>query len=255
MKLNLRRLLCFCSFFLLFTTVLASAVNVPALRGRVNDYAQVMTADQTRSLESQLAKLEADTGHQVVVLTLPTLDGEDIEGFSIRVAEAWRIGKKGYDNGAILVVAVKDRKLRLEVGYGLEGILPDATAWRITSDYIVPHFRVGEYGAGIVSGITAVEKIIRNEPLPEAALKRQPNRGSGLNFVAMMVLTFAVLALMGFSSFANRRRHGVWTTHGGRRGPTTWGGSGGFGSGGFSSGGGFRGGGGSFGGGGASSSW
>ncbi|HSK31025.1 MAG TPA: TPM domain-containing protein [Candidatus Limnocylindria bacterium] len=259
MNLNLRRLLCLGTFSLLFTTVLAGAVNVPALRGRVNDYAQVMTADQTRSLESQLAKLETDTGHQVAVLTLPTLDGEDIEGFSIRVAEAWRIGKKGFDNGVILVVAVNDRRLRLEVGYGLEGVLPDAIAKQIMSDYIVPFFRSGDYGAGIVAGISAVEKVIRQEPLPESARRQTPQQGSELNFLAMLVITFAVLALMAFSSFGKRRRNGVWASHGRRQGPSSWGSPGGFG-GGFSSrggfgGGSFGGGGGSFGGGGASSRW
>jgi uncharacterized protein len=235
-------------------------LDVPPLRGRVNDYAGVVNPDRARSLESQLAKLEADTGHQVAVLTVPTLDGEDIEGFSIRVAESWKIGKKGFDNGVILIVAVKDRRLRLEVGYGLEGILPDALAKQISTDYIVPFFRNGDYGTGIVAGIGAVEKVIRKEPLPETARRRTQSRGGELNFFAMLLITFAVLALMGFSSVANRRRHGVWATHGRRQGPTIFGGPGGFGGGGFSGGGGFggggfSGGGGSFGGGGASSSW
>ena len=108
-----------CFFFL--TISVAGAAAVPALRGRVNDYAQILTPEQSNALDAQLARLEQDTGHQVAVLTLPSLDGEDIEGFSIRVAENWKIGKKGFDNGVILIVAVNDRKLRLEVGYGLEG--------------------------------------------------------------------------------------------------------------------------------------
>ncbi|HZJ38023.1 MAG TPA: TPM domain-containing protein, partial [Chthoniobacterales bacterium] len=120
---------------LLIASPLARALEVPPLRGRVNDYAGVMSQDQVRMLESQLAQFEQETGHQIAVLTIPTLDGEDIEGFSIRVAENWKIGKKGFDNGVILLVAVKDRKLRLEVGYGLEGVLPDAIADRIIRDY------------------------------------------------------------------------------------------------------------------------
>jgi uncharacterized protein len=248
-------LLSLCFFFL--TISLAGAAAVPALRGRVNDYAQILTPEQSNALDAQLARLEQDTGHQVAVLTLPSLDGEDIEGFSIRVAENWKIGKKGFDNGVILIVAVNDRKLRLEVGYGLEGILPDLTANRIIRDYIVPPFRSGDFAAGIVSGINAVEKVIRKEPLPETARKQAQGRGSSLNFIVMLVITFAILGLFGFSSAANRRSNGMWATGSRRRGPTFWGGTGGFGGGGFGGGGGggFSGGGGSFGGGGSSGSW
>ncbi len=237
-------LLSLCFFFL--TVSVAGAAAVPALRGRVNDYAQILTPEQSNALDAQLARLEQDTGHQVAVLTLPSLDGEDIEGFSIRVAENWKIGKKGFDNGVILIVAVKDRKLRLEVGYGLEGILPDLTANRIIRDYIVPLFRSGDFAAGIVSGINAVEKVIRKEPLPETARKQAQGRGSSLNFIVMLVITFAILGLFGFSSGANRRSNGMWATGSRRRGPTFWGGTGGFGGGGFGGGGGggFSGGGG-----------
>ena len=190
------------------------------------------SSEQVNALDAQLARLEQDTGHQVAVLTLPSLDGEDIEGFSIRVAENWKIGKKGFDNGVILVVAVNDRKLRLEVGYGLEGVLPDITANRIIRDYIVPFFRSGDFGAGIVSGIDAVEKVIRKEPLPESARKQAQGRNSSLNFIVMLLITFAVLGLFGFSSAANRRSNGMWATGSRRRGPTFWGGTGGFGGGG-----------------------
>jgi len=249
-----------CALFFLLISSFASALDVPPLRGRVNDYAGVMSQDQARSLEAQLAQFEQDTGHQVAVLTIPTLDGEDIEGFSIRVAENWKIGKKGFDNGVILVVAVKDRRLRLEVGYGLEGVLPDAIAKRITSEYIVPRFRSQDYADGIIAGIDAVLKVIKKEPLPESARKKGGNQGSDSNFLIMLIVTFAVLGLMGFASVANRRQNNIWGTRGGRRGPTFWGGPGGFGGGGFSGGGGFggggfSGGGGGFGGGGASDSW
>src|SRR5262245_39450042 len=245
-------------FLMALQCLLASALDVPPLRGRVNDYAGVMQPNQVQSLEAQLAQLERDTGHQVAVLTIPTLDGEDIEGFSIRVAENWKIGKKGFDNGAILVVVIKDRRLRLEVGYGLEGILPDAIAKRITSDYIVPRFRAQDYAGGIIAGIDAVQKVIRKEPLPESARKKSQSGGSNLNFIVMLAVTFAILALMASASRANRRRSGVWGTRG-RRGAILWGGPGGWGGGGLGGGGfgggGFGGGGGSFGGGGASDSW
>ena len=248
--------------FVLLLFPLAWALDVPTLRGRVNDYANVMQANQIQSLESQLSQLERDTGHQVVVLTIPTLDGEDIEGFSIRVAESWKIGKKGHDNGAILVVAVKDRRLRLEVGYGLEGLLPDAIAKRITADYIVPHFRQQDYAGGIVAGIAAVDKIIRKEPLPEAARKKTQSRGSNWNSPVMIAITFAILGLMAFGARAGGQRNSMWGGRGRRHGPIIFGGPGGWG-GGYSGGGGFggggndsfSGGGGSFGGGGSSDSW
>ena len=234
----------------------ALALDVPPLRGRVNDYAGVMSQDQVQSLESQLAQFEQETGHQVAVLTIPTLDGEDIEGFSIRVAENWKIGKKGFDNGVILVVAVKDRRLRLEVGYGLEGVLPDAIAKQITSEFIVPRFRSQDYAGGIIAGIDAVLKVIKKEPLPESARKTGGKQGSELSSFAMLAITLGLFGLMAFAT-ANRRRNQVWATRGRHYPPVIWGG-GGHGGGGFSGGGGgggFSGGGGSFGGGGASDSW
>lgn len=263
MVLNKHRFVLLAFLFLVLAASLAQALDVPALRGRVNDYAGVMSADQVQSLESQLAQLERDTGHQVAVLTVPTLDGEDIEGFSIRVAENWKIGKKGFDSGAILVVAVKDRKLRLEVGYGLEGVLPDAIAKRITSGFIVPRFRASDYGGGIVAGIDAVQKVLRKEPLPESARRQPAKRSSDVNFLVMLAIFFAVFAIMAVAAARNRQRSNVWGTRGRRGsgpiiigGPGGWGG-GGYSGGGFGGGGGdsFSGGGGSFGGGGASDSW
>lgn len=255
----LHRLLLLVIFCFIFSAI-ANAVEVPTLRGRVNDYATVMQANQIQSLESQLAQLERDTGHQVVVLTIPTLDGEDIEGYSIRVAENWKIGIKGHDNGAILVVAVKDRRLRLEVGYGLEGLLPDAIAKRVTADYIVPRFRQQDYAGGIVAGIAAVDKIIRKEPLPELARKKTQSRGSNWNFPVMLAITFAILGMMAFGATAGGRRNSMWAGRGRHHGPMIFGGPGGWSGGGFGGGGGsgndsFSGGGGSFGGGGSSDSW
>ncbi|HEX9442960.1 MAG TPA: TPM domain-containing protein, partial [Candidatus Binatia bacterium] len=99
---------------------IAAAPTIPPLKARVNDYANLLPAERARALEQRLEQFENQTGHQIAVLTVPTLDGEDIEGFGIRVAESWKLGKKGADNGAVLVIAQKDRKLRIEVGYGLE---------------------------------------------------------------------------------------------------------------------------------------
>jgi uncharacterized protein len=250
------------TYLLLIQAPIVSALDVPPLRGRVNDYAGVMSQEQVRSLEAQLGQFERETGHQVAVLTIPTLDGEDIEGFSIRVAENWKIGKKGFDNGVILVVAVKDRRLRLEVGYGLEGVLPDAIAKQIISNYIVPRFRSQDYAGGIIAGIDAVLRVIKNEPLPEAARKKAGRPGSDLSSFAMIAITLGLFGVLAFAA-ASRRRNQMWATRGRRYPPIFWGGGGfgsggGFGGGGFSGGGGdggFSGGGGSFGGGGASDSW
>jgi uncharacterized protein len=257
------------TFVLLLTSLflvqgwVVSALDVPPLRGRVNDYVGVMSQEQVRSLEAQLAQFEEETGHQVAVLTIPTLDGEDIEGFSIRVAENWKIGKKGFDNGVILVVAVKDRRLRLEVGYGLEGVLPDAIAKQITSNYIVPRFRSQDYAGGIIAGIDAVLRVIKKEPLPQSTRKTGGKQGSDFSSFAMIAITLGLFGLLAFSA-ASRRRNQMWATRGRHYPPVFWGG-GGFGGGGYSSGGGFfgggsdgggfSGGGGSFGGGGASDSW
>ncbi|MGH7928353.1 MAG: TPM domain-containing protein, partial [Candidatus Binatia bacterium] len=238
----------------------ALCAEVPSLRGRINDYAQLLSADAARTLENQLSQFEKETGHQVAVLTVPTLDGEDIEGFSIRVAESWKIGQKGFDNGVILVVAPKERQLRLEVGYGLEGILPDAIASRIIREIIVPRFRDNDYAGGITSGIDAVLKVIRGEPLPESARQKQrgTNPWAALIFPVVLFLLFLAGALF------RRRGPGAWMTHGRRGGPFGWGGGfggggyrGGFGGGGGGGfgGGGFSGGGGGFGGGGASGRW
>src|SRR5918994_7189059 len=206
MKLKLHRPILFSIFLYLFTFALAGAIDVPPLRGRVNDYAGVISQDQVRSLESRLEQFEQETGHQVAVLTISTLDGEDIEGFSIRVAENWKIGKKGFDNGVILVVAVKDRRLRLEVGYGLEGVLPDAIANQIISEYIVPRFRSQDYGGGIVAGIDAVLRVIKKEPLPEAARKTGGKPASGLNSFAMLAVTIGMFGFLGFAPAKRRQK-------------------------------------------------
>jgi uncharacterized protein len=251
--------LAFCLFLLCLLSASAYPLSVPPLRGRVNDYAKVIKTDQTRKLEDQLAQFERDTGHQVAILTVPSLEGDSLEDFSIRVAENWKIGKKGFDNGVILIVVPKDRRLRLEVGYGLEGVLPDAIANQIISQYIIPHFRAGDFSSGIIVGIDAVLRVIKKEPLPEAA-RQKPSKPSGSGFGSLtgLVLLLGLIAVMSMASSSNRRKQGVWATRGRRYPPIFWGGGGfgggGFGGGGFG-GGGFGGGGGGFGGGGASGSW
>ena len=156
----------------------------------------MLAADRAQALEQQLAAFERDTGHQVVVLTIPSLEGDPLEDFSIRVAEAWKIGKKGSDTGAILLIAQKERKLRIEVGYGLEGVLPDATANRIIRDVIVPRFRANDYGGGIEAGVNAILNVAKGEPLPEVARTNQRPGGSAVNnSLATTLMITVMLAL------------------------------------------------------------
>jgi uncharacterized protein len=141
-------------------------VAVPRLSGRVVDQTATLSGSDVASLERTLQDFEARKGSQVAVLIVPTIDGEAIEQFSIRVAEAWKIGRKKVDDGAILVVAKNDHKLRIEVGYGLEGALNDATTKRIIDEIITPKFRSGDFAGGISSGIDRILRVIDGETLP-----------------------------------------------------------------------------------------
>ena len=247
---------------LLVTTLpaaLALALNVPpAPTRRINDYAGALSLAERDRLEAKLAERERTSQNQVVVAIFRSLEGESLEDFSIRLAERWKIGQKGLDNGVILLIFLEDRKLRLEVGYGLEPTLTDAVASTIISTVIVPRFRERQMAAGIDAGLDAIDAAIRGE------FRAEPRREARRNedrLPAYVPLLFVVLVIVGIFVAAQRnaqyaRRHG-WTG-----GPRGWGGpyygGGGFGGGGFSggsSGGGFSGGGGSFGGGGSSGSW
>ena len=159
----------------LFAPALSNALDVPPLRGRVNDYAKLLSQERALALEAQLEKFEQETGHQIAVLTIPSLEGDSLEDFSIRVAETWKIGKKGFDNGAILLVARDDLKLRIEVGYGLEGVLPDAIASRIILEVITPRFRSGDYAGGIDGGRRGRRRAARS---PTRCAARSPKHGA-----------------------------------------------------------------------------
>jgi len=156
-------------FFLLVLLVFSEPVRVhplpapPKLQGYVNDDARMLTADQAQTLERLLAGFERETTHQLVVLTVPSLYGEDIEGFSMRVAEAWKIGKKGKDDGVIMIVAPSDRRVRIEVGYGLEGTLTDAKSSRIIREAMLPRFSSGDYYDGILAGVQAIRTVVSGE--------------------------------------------------------------------------------------------
>ena len=228
----------------------AAPLAVPKLEGRVNDYANVIPADQKEKLRQFLLDQEQKTSNQIVVLTIPTLDGEDIEGYSYRVASAWRLGQHGKDNGVLLVVAVNDHKMRIEVGKGLEGVLTDALSSEIIRNEIAPHFRAGDYGGGILAGVQAIDKATRGEYTAPPS-KHTPHGDTGQLFFWLFILFILLISHLRFGRYRNHWIGPYWAASGL---------SGGFSGGGFSSsggfsGGGFSGGGGSFGGGGASGGW
>jgi uncharacterized protein len=146
-----------------------AAVAVPPLSGRVVDQTGTLRSDDVASLTQTLKNFEVRKGSQIAVLIVPTTDGEAIEQFSLRVAEAWKIGRKRVDDGALLVIAKNDRHLRIEVGYGIEGALTDATTKRIIDEDITPKFKAGDFSGGISAGVERMIKVIDGEKLPAPA--------------------------------------------------------------------------------------
>ena len=266
-------------------------VAVPPLTARVTDLTGTLSGGAVSRIEAKLANLEAKKGSQVAVLIVPTTQPEEIEQFGIRVGDVWKLGRKGVDDGAILIVAKNDRRVRIEVGTGLEGALPDAIANRIIDETITPHFKSGDFDGGVEAGVDQMISVVNGEPLPEPDKKWEHRGGLGhflpLLLVVVFVASGVLRALFGrlFGSVATGGLTGglAWLlSHvlpigvgagvvaflfamlagSGSRGWSAgrgWGGgfgggfSGGFGGGG--GGGGFSGGGGGFSGGGASGSW
>jgi uncharacterized protein len=262
-------------------------VAVPALKARVTDLTGTLTAPQKADLEARIAAYEQRRGSQIAVLILPTTKPEEIEQYSIRVAEAWKIGRKGIDDGLLLTVAKDDRRLRIDVGYGLEGAIPDSAASRIIEERIVPRFKEGDFYAGIRDGLDQMIRLAEGEKLPppaearggqargdpfvyvvpaiifcvvvgsilKAVLGRFPGSlatGATLGMISWFLfgLGFAVLGfIVGFFlTLTNTGRGGGWSSGGGSSGGGSWGGG--------SSGGSWSGGGGGgFGGGGSSGRW
>lgn len=243
---------------------------LPALTGRVVDLARLLDAGTAQRLTDQLARYEAQTSTQIVVVTLPDMQGYPIEQWGLTLLRGWQVGQKGKNNGVVLVVAPKERELRIETGYGAEGPLPDATADIIIRRVIVPRFKQGDYGGGIVSGVQAIEAALDGSFTADQAGKGASVSANGIAvfgqqipwmtmlivgiWVAIVVINLLRLRLGGPRVYGGSRRRGYWD--GGWGGPGGFGG-GGFGGGGFGggSGGGFGGGGGSGGGGGASGRW
>src|SRR3989338_6827643 len=149
---------------LLIPAIQADALDIPQRpQGYVSHYARVLSPRAKAVLEDTLSRFESDTTNQIVVATFESLEGEDLEGFSIRLAERWKLGQTGKDNGVIVLVFKNDRRVRIEVGYGLEGVLTDALCVIIIRNEIVPHFKKGDYDSGILSGIGAVIKAVSGE--------------------------------------------------------------------------------------------
>lgn len=157
------------------------ALGVPPLTGRINDTAGIMRAETVAALTQKLAALEAENGTQIAVLTIPSLEGENLEAFALKTASTWQLGQKGKDNGALLLVAVKEREIRIEAGYGLEGKLTDLAAGRIIRGEIIPQFRNGDYDGGIARGVDAMILTVRGEytgaSAPQADASATPGAG------------------------------------------------------------------------------
>jgi uncharacterized protein len=255
---------------------------IPRLTQRVTDLTNTLNAEQQQTLGSRLAAFEQQQGSQIAVLIVPTTLPEAIEQYSIRVVDQWKLGRQGVDDGILILVAKNDRQMRIEVGYGLEGTIPDAIANRIIDEVMAPHFRQGDFYGGLMAAVDQLARLIAGEPLPEPQMQRQGQWEGALPLILFggLILGAILRAMLGnflggavnggligaavwllgggllvalvlaVVAFVITLSGGLGFRHPGGRG--TYGG--GFGGGGFS-GGTFSGGGGGFGGGGASGSW
>ena len=244
MTMMLRALL---PLLLLWTTTLQAAPAFPPLSGRVVDEAALMSRKQAHQLTQQLAAFEKRSGIQLVVVSIDSLDGETIEEYGYQLGRHWGIGQKGKNNGVLLLIAQDERKVRIEVGYGLEGALPDAIAANIIQTRILPAFKRGDMVAGVVAGSQAIMQALAGEYKPVDNASKDKLGGPWL-FILMVIVMIVLHNLRGGGGGGRGgRRRAAYLAGGfgaGRSG-------GGFGGGG----GGFSGGGGSFGGGGASGGW
>ena len=245
-----------CGLFLLaITLVQAAEPQFPPLTGRVNDRAGLLSERDERELETALARFEADTTNQIVVATLPSLQGLPIDDYGYQLGRHWGIGQEGRDNGALLIVAPEEREVRIEVGYGLEGELTDAQSRTIIETRILPRFRQGDFAAGVKAGVAGMIETLggRYDPALAPVQVRESERAPS-PFPLAIALPIIMMIILN-RLFGRRRRRGRYRGYGGPViVPGGWGGRrGGYRGGGR--GGGFSGGGGSFGGGGASGRW
>ncbi|MGL4716467.1 MAG: TPM domain-containing protein [Aeromonas sp.] len=230
---------------LLWTTALQAAPDFPPLSGRVVDEAALMSRQQARQLTQELADFEQRSSIQLVVVSVNDLQGETIEEYGYQLGRHWQIGQQGKNNGVLLLIAQNERKVRIEVGYGLEGALPDAIAANIIHGRILPAFKRGDMVAGIMAGSQSIMQALAGEYQPVEQQKKDTSGGPWL-FILVVIGMIVLHNLRGGGGGPGRRRRAAYM-------------AGGFGAGssrgGFGGGGGFSGGGGSFGGGGASGGW
>ncbi|AEJ01971.1 protein of unknown function DUF477 [Nitrosomonas sp. Is79A3] len=168
---------------LLAATLSRAEVAIPLLKSHVTDLTAILSASEVTQLEQKLAAFEKAKGSQVAVLIVPATHPETIEQYALRVAETWKLGRKGIDDGVLLLIAKNDRTLRIEVGYGVEGALPDAMAKRIIAEIIVPQFKAGNFAAGIDAGIDAILSSLKGESLPLPSTRNGPGNSSGMHFL------------------------------------------------------------------------
>ena len=237
-------------------SVFAEEPLPPSPRAYLNDYAGLIPDAAERELEEKLRQFDEQTSSQIVVAIFPKLPSASLEDFTIRTAQSWRVGRGKLNNGVVLFVFAEDHKVRMEVGYGLEGPLPDVTAHRIIDEQITPRFRAGDYAGGVSAGADAIMAATRGEykAAPRPATQR---RDSG-DWMTLLFILIVLAILINSGRGGGSRTYGRRGRYGGYYGGFGGGGfGGGFGGGGFGGGGGggFSGGGGSFGGGGASGSW
>jgi uncharacterized protein len=235
--------------FLFFSTVVAHALEIPTPTAyRINDFAGVLTPQTKEQLESKLRIFEKETTTQIVVAIFPSLEDESLDDFVNRMFIAWKIGQKNNNNGVLLAIFTNNRKVRIEVGYGLEGKLTDAISSRIIRHELMPEFKAGNYDRGVEKTIDAITKVVRSEYTSEGSQQRNENLKLALAIIFLLIPLIIMIATRRKSR--DKRRRGSWSSNSDweNTSGSDW-------SSGGSSGGDFSGGGGSSGGGGASGSW
>jgi uncharacterized protein len=249
-------------FLTLILSVSVYSQKIPELKGYVNDYASVLSSSEEREISALLSNLEKSTSAQVALLTVQNLQGYPLESFSLKAAEEWALGQEDRDNGILVLLAMEEKKVRIEVGYGLEGSVTDIKSGYIIRNIILPEFRKGQFGAGLYKGVEAINGIVTNtSDISEEELRAYDKEpvSTGSRGVPLNLIIFVIIFL--FSRLARGRRRGglfnalfLGSMLGSSHSRRSSGFGGGFSSGGFG-GGGFSGGGGGFGGGGASGGW
>jgi len=263
MVLKLSKKISAFTVLLILCSITLFGLEVPSLKGRVNDYANIINSSTESEITSYLDSVENTTGIQIVVLTVPSLNGEDISSFSIKAAEKWEIGRRGHDDGALLVVALNEHQVRIEVGYGLEGKLTDAKCGLIIRNVMIPEFKNNNYSAGILKGVKNIGGIATdNAELVSRSVSEDISSDSDI--VGFLVTVFWIVVFIIAITSRSRRFYGrsgnplLWmpllnnNSRGHHHSHNSFGGNN---FGGFGGGSSFHGGGGHFGGGGASGHW